>query len=232
MTTAIDLIKRSLRQLGVYAIGEDPSADESQDCLTALNALLGSMANSPQLIYAKTLDAIALTAAQSSVTVGPSGATITTRPVEILPESYLTLSGVSYPLDVFTLQQYNDISVKASQGIPVGIWPQMSMPNITLTFWPVPSQAMTLNLWSNKQVTSFATLTTDVSLPPGYDEMLAYLLAEAMAPEFQVDPIPVAVLRGASRSRRVLKRTNLQVPRLAMPAVVVGGGYVTYQEGL
>lgn len=231
MTTALDLIKRSMRMLGVYSIGEDPSPDESQDSLTALNSLLGSMANSPQLIYAKTLDTIALTAADASITVGPTGETVTTRPVEVLPESYVVLSGVSYPLAVFTLQQYVGIPVKASQGIPAGLWPQMDMPNITLTFWPVPSSAMTLNLWSNKQVTTFPALTTVVTLPPGYEEMLAYLLAEAMAPEFDVDPVPVAVVRGAGRARRVLKRTNLQVPTLALPSIMLGGGWVDYRDG-
>lgn len=230
MATALDVIKRSMRMLGVYSIGEDPSPEESQDSLTALNAFLGTMANSPQLIYAKTLDTINLAATVASVTVGPSGGTITTRPVEVLPESYIVLGGVSYPLGVWTLQQYNDIAVKATQGIPAGIWPQMDMPNITLTLWPVPSEAMTLNLWSNKQVTTFPTLTTTVTLPPGYEDMLAYLLAEAMAPEFEVE-VPAAVLRGAGRARRVLKRTNLQVPRLSMPAVVVGGGYVDYRDG-
>lgn len=30
-TTALDLIKRALRLLGVYAIGETPSPDEGQD---------------------------------------------------------------------------------------------------------------------------------------------------------------------------------------------------------
>lgn len=230
MATALDLIKRSMRMLGVYSIGEDPSPDESQDCLAALQSLMGSMANSPQLIYAKTLDTIALAATVASITVGPTGGTVTTRPVEVLGESYVVLSGVSYPLSVLTLQQYNDVTVKASQGIPAGIWPQMDMPNITLTFWPVPSQAMTLNLWSNKQVTTFPTLTTVVTLPPGYEEMLVYLLAEAMAPEFTV-PVPAAVAMGAARARRVLKRTNLQVPTLALPSIMLGGGYADYRDG-
>jgi hypothetical protein len=220
MTTALDIIKRSMRLLGVYSIGEEPSASESQDCLTALNALMGTLSNSA-MVYAKTLDSIAITAGQSSVTVGPSGATVTARPVEVLSESYFLSSNVSYPLSVFTLQQYNDLGLKTTQGIPVGIWPQMDMPDVTLTFWPVPSQAMTLKLWSTKLLTSFPALTTAVSLPPGYDDAIAYLLAETIAPEFQVEP-PPSVMRGAQRSRRMLKRTNLEVPKLSMPAEVVG----------
>lgn len=214
MTTALDLIKRSLRQLGVYSIGEDPSPEEANDALAVLNALLAEFGNGG-LVYAKTLDSIALSANQASVTVGPSGSTITARPVNVLPESYIDLSGVSYPLSVLTLQEYNAIGVKADGGIPEGIWVQADMPNITVTFWPVPSQAMTLKLWSDKVVTTFPTLTTTVSLPPGYESGLPPMLAIELAPEYEVQP-PAAVLASASRARRVLKRTNLQVPRMSL----------------
>lgn len=206
--------------LGVYATGENPSADESQDALAALNALLAEVSNGA-MVYAKTLDVIALAASQTSVTVGPSGTTITARPVNVLPESYIVLSGVSYPLDVFTLQQYNSISVKATSGIPEGIYVQPDMPNITVTLWPVPSQAMTLNLWSDKQLASFPTLTTVVSLPPGYEAALPPMLAEEIAPEYEL-PVPDAVARLASRGRRVLKRTNLQIPSLSLDCPGIG----------
>lgn len=214
MATALDVIKRSLRMLGVYAIAEDLSAEEAQDALAVLNALLAEVGNGA-LVYAKTLDAIPLAANQPSVTVGPSGSTITARPVRVLSESYITLSGVSYPLKVFTLQEYNSVAVKADSGIPAGIWVQPAMPNITVTPWPIPSQAMTLNLWSDKVVTSFPALTTTVSLPPGYENALPAMLAIEIAAEYEVEP-PASVVLAAQRGRRVIKRTNLQVPRLTI----------------
>jgi hypothetical protein len=226
LATALDIIKRSLRLLGVYALGEEPSASEAQDALTAMNALMGTLSNGA-MIYAKTLDTIAIAAAQASVTVGPTGTTVTARPVRVLDESYTVIDGVSYPLDVVTLQEYNDISVKATGGIPVALWPQMDMPDVTLTFWPVPAVAMTLNLWSDKLLASFPALTTTVSLPPGYEDGLAFILAETLAPEYQV-AVPPQVKIGAGRSRRILKRTNLQIPkqRLDVPGMW-GGGYYT-----
>lgn len=225
MTTALDVIKRSLRMLGVYAIGEEPSASESQDALAALNALMGTFSNGG-MVYAKTLDTIALAASVASITVGPSGGTVTPRPVRVLDESYIVLSDVSYPLSLLTLQQYNDIGVKGSEGIPVGLWVQPDMPDVTITFWPVPSQALTLKLWSDKLVASFPALTTTVTLPQGYEEALAYILAETLSPEYQV-PVPREVKIGAGRSRRILKRTNLQVPkqRLDIPGMWAGGDY-------
>jgi hypothetical protein len=218
--TALDVIKRSMRMLGVYPMGEEPSADEARDCLTALNALMGTLSNTG-LVYAKTLDTIALSAGDSSLTIGPSGDTVSDRPVQVLPQSYILLDDVSYPVEILTLQRYNALGVKDTQGIPCGIWPQMGMENVTLTLWPVPDQAMTLKLWSVKEIATFTALNTQVLMPPGYEDALAYLLAEAIAPEYE-RPLPREVERGVGRSRRLLKRTNLEVPQLSMPAEVLG----------
>lgn len=215
--TAIDIIKRSLRLIGAYSIGESPSSEESSDGLAALNSMLDSMAGENLLIHAQSLDAITLSANVASYTVGPSGSTITTRPVEVLASSYIDYQNVSYPLVVDTLADYNLIPVKSLiAGIPNQLYASMTVPNITVTLWPVPSATMTLNLWSNKQFKTFASLTDPVDLPPGYDEMLAFCLAEVIAPEYQLEA-PPSVLRKAAYSRKVLKRTNTEVPRLRMP---------------
>lgn len=214
MTTALDLIKRSMRMLGVYAIGEEPSAEEATDALGTLNATLGALSNTP-VVYAKTLDSIAITAGQSSVTVGPSGTTVTDRPIAVSSDSYVVLDTTSWPLPVFTQHQYDGIPWKAQAGIPEGIWCLMDMPDITVTLWPVPSQAMTLKLWSVKLLASFPALTTVASLPPGFEDALAYLLAEALAPEYAVE-VPAAVLRGVQRARNSL--TTFEPPMLTLPA--------------
>lgn len=217
MTTALDVIKRSLRMLGVYSHGEALASEESQDGLSALNALMGSLSNEGLLVHAKTLDSIDLTAGQSSVTVGPSGATVTARPVRVLPESYILLSGISYPLEILNDEDYQAIHSKTDEGTPRGIWVQMAMPDITVTPWPVPNEACTLKLWSEKVITSFAGLTTELSLPPGYERMLAFLLAMDLAPEYS-RPVPAVVATGAANARRAIKRTNTQVPILRLPA--------------
>jgi len=42
MTTARDIIKRALRQIGELASGEDPPAEDAADALTALNGMLAA----------------------------------------------------------------------------------------------------------------------------------------------------------------------------------------------
>jgi hypothetical protein len=222
-STALDIIKRAMRLLGVYPNGEEPGPDESADCLQALNDLLDEMTNTP-MVFAKTLDTIDLSAGTSSITVGPSGTVVTDRPAQVLDDSYIDIGTISYPLTVLTQQQYNDIDRKAQTGIPEALWPLMGMPDVTLALWPVPSQACTLKLWSVKVLESFPALNTTVSLPPGYRNALAYMLAEAIAPEFEV-PVPAAVAKAAARGRRLIERANFEVPQLSMPPELQSVGF-------
>lgn len=216
MTSALDIISRSLRLLGVYAKGESPDPSESADALAVLNGVMGAISNT-SLVYAKTLDTIALTAGVESLTVGPSGTTATTRPLKVLDESYITNGTISYPLRVLTQQQYSDIVSKATQAIPQTLTPLMAMPDVQLTLWPVPIGGLTLSLWSIKQLATFPSLTTAVSLPAGYEDALGYLLAEALAPEYQTEP-PPTVQRLIKRARRDIEEMNLEVPMLKQAA--------------
>tara|TARA_R110000868_G_scaffold199448_2_gene446096 strand:+ start:7139 stop:7801 length:663 start_codon:yes stop_codon:yes gene_type:complete len=206
-----------MRLNGTYSIGETPSADESADGLSALNGLVESMVNEGLLIYVPTLNAITLSSGTSAYTVGPTGGTVTTRPVEVLNSSYIVYGGISYPLDILTIQDYNDIPLKTEAGsVPTHLYVLAGMPNITVTAYPTPGATMTLNLWSNKVLQSFTALTDTVTLPPGYDRMLAYNLAVEIAPEYDAVVRP-DVMQTAINSRRVLKRTNTKPPLLKLP---------------
>lgn len=229
MTTSLDLIKRSMRLLGVYSIGEDPSPEEADSGMVALNALMGSLSNTP-MVYAKTLDTIALAGGVSSITVGPSGSTITERPIEVLDDSYITNGNVTYPLFVFTEKQYSDIAVKNTTAIPTAIWPLMNMPNVQITFWPVPIGGLTLNLWSTKLLQTFPSLTTVVSLPPGYEDLLAFELADALGPEYETQLPPTAMMRLKSM-RRDIERTNMVIPILKRLPEMSRGHYNVLTNG-
>lgn len=218
MATARDSIKRAMRLLGVYSIGEDPSDDEAQDGLTTLNAMLDEFANDKLVIYAPSLDSISWTAGLPSYTVGPSGAFITPRPVTALDSSYFEIAGVSYPLTSITVDEYNSLAVKNLQsGFPKYIWINPTFPNAAVTLYPTPTTTGTLRLWSNKQIINIATLDTELELPPGYKNFIDYNLAEQMAPEYEV-PVPPAVARRAALTRKTLARTNFVPQYMDYPA--------------
>lgn len=216
MATAIEIITRSMRLLGVLSEGETPNAQQSQDALFALNGLMGSLGNSPQMIYARTNESLPLVANVASYTVGPTGGLVTDRPIDILESSTILYQGVTYPLTKWNLADYQQITVTAITGIPTGFYVQTNMPDVTITFWPIPAEAMTFNMWSDKQITTFTSLTQDLAMPPGYDRSLAFILAVEIAPEYEVEPAG-NLLRLCSQARKLIKRTNTEVPRLSMP---------------
>lgn len=221
MTTALDHIKRAYRLIGVYSIGETPSADESNDGLAALNAMIGSWANEMLMIYANSLDTIPLVSGLGAYTLGPTGTVITVRPVEVVAGSYIDFQGVSTPFAPATLDQYSGIPFKAQTGIPAIGWIEPDFPNATLNLFPVPVAGCTLKLWSKKPFTKFATVTTDITLPEGYDDALAFNLAMRLAPENEV-PVPDEVRRVAFSTKKLIKRTNTVVPVMGMPFGIPG----------
>lgn len=214
MATAITIIKRAMRLIGVLSDGDTPSASESADSLEALNSMLGMWANERLMINAASLDSVTLTPGKAAYTIGPGGEIDTVRPTDVDPMSYVLWGNVSYPLVVLTAQEYNAICLKKLDGtIPQAIWYLPTFPLGQLTLYGVPSEAMTLKLWSWKPLSSFASLTDEVILPPGYDEALAFNLAVSIAPEFMVEASPTVKQR-AVMSKKLLKRTNLEVPVL------------------
>jgi hypothetical protein len=217
MTTALDLIKQAMRLNGTLASGETPSGDESADGLASLNGMVESMANESLLIFAQSTNAITLSSGTAAYTVGPSGSTVTARPVKVLEASYIVYGGLSYPLEIVTIQDYNDIPQKTTAGsVPEFLYVLYGSPDVTVTAYPTPGATMTLNLVSEKVIQSFASLTDVLALAPGYSRMLAYNLAIEIAPEYEVEP-KAAVVQIANTSRRALKRTNTKPPLLTLP---------------
>ena len=217
MATARDRIKRAMRLIGVYSIGEEPSADEMQDGLTSLNAMLESFATDSQVVYVPTLDSIPWSPATSSYTVGPTGTFVTERPIELLPSCYYEYGGVSYPLTPLTVNQYNAILLKSLSTIPQYIWCNPTYPNSTITLYPTPSQAVTLKLWSTKALLDIPDVDTVIDLPPGYTDFIDFNLAESLAPEYEV-AVPAAVAKKAMLSRKTLARLNYIPPRMRYPS--------------
>ena len=78
---------------------------------------------------------------------------------------------------------YQGISDKDTQTIPYWLNYTAGFPSATINLYPTPATAYTLYLTSNK-VLSTLTLSTTISLPPGWKRALIYSLAVEIAPEY------------------------------------------------
>lgn len=208
MTTARDIIYRAFRKAGVSTKGETPDATEANDALEELNSMLGIWSNDNMLIYARTLESFSLTANDGTYTIGSGADFNTTRPMFIV-SAYVRNSTTDYPVEVISDEAFARIIQKDTGSIPAWINFDNSFPTATIKLWPLPVSAYTLYLLTEKALTSIATLDTAISLPPGWEDALAYNLAVRIMSEYGQQPDAV-VVNLANESKSMIQRTILR----------------------
>lgn len=211
MPTAIQIITRSMRLARVIGKGETLDDDEAADGLYALNAMLDSWQIERLFVYQIAEDSFTWTATQSR-TVGAAGNFVMTRPARVDPSSYFVLNSISYPIKLIDSDQWAAIPDKTTTTqVPTTIYPEYGPALVTLYAYPTPSASITFKLKSWEILQSFTALTTDLSLPMGYQRAIEYSLAEEFGPEFG-KPISVEVHAIAARARANIKRINAPSP--------------------
>lgn len=175
--TVKKLIKKSMQTAGILTKNQEPTADEYNDALDALNNLLSSLSNDSLFIYARTWETFPLSAGITAYTIGPGQTFNTVRPIDIV-ESYVRISGVSdFDLAIITDENYNQIQYKPAQGVPQWLNYDNAYPAATIRLFPVPSAAYSLFILSEKILSQFSINDT-IDLPPGWERMLIFNLAD------------------------------------------------------
>jgi hypothetical protein len=219
MASAGDIINGSLRLLGVLAEGETPSAETSQDALTAMQQMIDSWNTERLAIYATQDQVFTWPAGQITRTLGPTGDFVGNRPVLLDDSTYFRDpgTGVSYGIKFINQQQYNGIAVKTvTSTFPQVIFVNETFPDVEMTIYPRPTRALEWHFVSVEELSKPAVLATELFFPPGYLRAFRYNLATELAPEFGVEPSP-QVSRIAMTSKRNLKRINNPNDIMAMP---------------
>lgn len=223
MATAGDQINAALRLIGVLAEGETPSAEMSQDALSALNQMLDSWSTERLSVFNTIDQTFTWPASTATRTLGPTGDFVGVRPVLLDDATYFrdASTNVSYGIKFLNQQQYDAIAVKTvTATYPQVMWTNMSFPNITMTVYPVPLRDLEFHFVSVEVLSQPATLATSLTFPPGYLRAFKYNLACELAPEFGVEP-SATVQRIAMTSKRNLKRIDNPDDLMAMPYSLV-----------
>jgi len=182
MTTARTIIRKALQKIGALVKSEQPSADEANDGLDALNAMIDSWGNDSLSVYARTWETFPLTSS-ASYTIGTGGNFNTARPENIV-SAYLRSGTVDYPVEVIDDEAYSTIVFKSLQGISYFLNYDNAYPLGNIRLYPVPSASYSLFILTEKALTQFTNLDTALSMPPGTERALIYNLAIDLAPEY------------------------------------------------
>lgn len=223
MATAADLIRRSLKLLGVLAAGESLSAEDQADGLVELNHLLGTWANQRLLVFGTRRTPYTLTPSLSPHTIGSGGTFNVARPLRIDGAGIIPPGqSAESQLQLLTDAEYRGIADKtAAAATPTGLWVEWTNPAAKLWLYPVPTVAASLVLYTWSRITEFAATDT-VSLPDGYENALGHALALQIAPMYGIEP-GGALVANAGEAISAIKRTNTQVPVLKADIAVTGG---------
>jgi len=214
--TAQDIIKASLRKLGILAKSETPSNDEMVDALQALNMMIDEWGAQKLMGTATVRESFPLVSGQQSYTIGVGGNFNTTKPYDILFAYYRDNAGVDTPLDIITreeFQSYGDKQIVSAPPVSLfydpGVTQQANqLGTIFLYFTPDASSAYTLLIDSQKPFTEFTTLTDAVTFPPSYYKALVYNLAVELAPEYEGVVLPPVVEMIATESKETVESQN------------------------
>lgn len=96
-------------------------------------------------------------------------------------------SGLDYPIEVITQDQYISIGYKGiSAPWPIVMWYNPTMPLGELFFYQNPSGGGELHLFSDMILSNLTDLTAQIVMPQGYTRALKRMLGRELAPEYGV----------------------------------------------
>ena len=183
--TAREVIIFALRKINILSGNSaDTPPEDSERARIELNLMLKGMQRFPSL-WRLTDGSQALTSATASYTL------TSTLPYRIASCRYRNASGIDMPMVGLTRQEYDDLPMKASTGLPTQFYFDAQRDAGVLTTWPVLSVATTetLRFTYQRRFEDVSDLTQTIDCPPEALEVIGYNLGARLADDYgQVGP--------------------------------------------
>lgn len=235
MATAQDIVQDSLELLQVYAAGEVVSDADAQRTLSILNDMLDAWSNDSLACYATLEQSVVLTIGKQTYTIGPGGDINLTRPLQILDgpgTAYVQdANGNNYPVTVVPQDQWNLLGNRSNliqSNFPDTLFYDPQFPLGIINIFPSPTSAYKMFWDSYLQLTTFPSLTTAVSFPPGYKRAIVTNLALTAKPYFKTAQLDPLILAEAMMRLGSIKRTNMRPNVAVMEPELVSRAQLSY----
>ena len=217
MTTAYEVIVLSLKDAGILAEGETPSADIAADAFTTMQHMLALWQTDGMYVNGKVENSFTPTGA-TTYTVGSGGTANFARP-ERIDYAFWRSNSIDYPIAILnSFEEYEAIPQKTLAGQPEVIFYNPTVTTGTLYVYPQPSTG-SIRLVSTIRFPVLSTSADTLTFPPEYIMPIRFSLAELLAATFNT-PINAGIPVMAATARKMMKRNNVRIPTLsAMPNV-------------
>ena len=232
MTTVNDVITEALRKSGVLGLGQTMDGGDIVSAVADFNDMVGQW-NTQRWMTWGLVDLALTSTGASSYTVGPGGNfNVTTTPTRIEAAYQRQLVNppglqIDTPLEIIpSNEEYSRLSIK--QLVSFGLYAFLdtsTYPLATLRLYPIPNATIYqihILLKSVIPVFTVATIGSTLTIPPHYIAALKYNLAKRYRQAYGKGLRPDPELNNlAKTSLEIVKQSNLQIPELVMPKVLV-----------
>lgn len=235
MATVREILTEALEIIGVYAAEQTPSSTDIDTALKSFTQLREQWSNERLFHPTQVIQTFAWGSGVASKTIGAAGNFVTSygKPHAIEHAFIRDSNSNDYQLRLITNLDYEDLVIKAQQStLPGFLRYDMGSTNATgtLYLWPVPSQSLTLGIASIQNLLVYAVDDTFTD-PTGYQEAITYNLAIRLCVKFGL-PVPQGIKDLAAEAKTTIKRTNLDMEEMDLPAGYGGQGrYWDFHSG-
>ncbi|WP_426111040.1 hypothetical protein [Massilia sp. PWRC2] len=221
MTTVATIIELALKDLGIVGEGQTASGQTLDDALTTLGQMLAMWQADGLYVYAQKVISVPLTGL-ASYSIGEGGAVNVQRPNKI-DSATLVMDQSIYPVEcVNSLTDYERMR-RDNGATPRAIYYLPSYPLGSVQ--PIPASMVgELRMVTRIDLPEYAGATDDIGFPPEYALALRYSLCEHLSATFGT-PLRTDIPALAGRSRKIIKRNNVRIPKSQMPDAVMRNGY-------
>lgn len=221
MSTAQEIIDNSLQLLAVVDPAETPSTTERNIGLVELNKVIDELSATGISIPWLSTDSVTLTGT-NNYQIG-IGLTVNTQRPLLIKSAATLVSNFQHPAKVCAIEEYEAIADKARTGKlveKVAFVPLTAAAGVIFV-WPLVNGGA-LSLWSYKAMTQLGSLSTNLSVPVGYESAIQQLLAMRLAPRYPAFRNLEVLARNAAESLTTIRNLNAAVlgavPSLVPPA--------------
>lgn len=227
---ADEFIAAALRKIRVAKRGFSVSAEDSENGLEALNAMLGNWSAQELMVPAVTRETLALTAGTNPHTIGAGGTLNTAQPTDIIAAT-IRDSDIDFPVRPYSVERYQWEDDKLATGRPENLYFSRGASLGSIFFDLVPDANYVFILDSMKPLSRITDKTAEYSIGEEYEEAIIYNLAMRLAPEYGKEPSQ-AVVMIAENALRTIKTNNLgmRVPTLAVDRALLGPSPFNFNE--
>lgn len=226
-TTGLQIIKTAMRHLGVLATGETPTAEELTDGLQALNDVIETW-NLESLAIESSMPVVYTTVpGKNTYTIGVGGDWNGARPVAV-DNAYCTVSGVDFPIGLWTLEEWMDQPIKTVQQQIIERMAYVNdYPLGRIILWPTPSLAIPITINHMAILSSVSDAYSTLQLAPGYARALAFGTAVELRSQYGGRDVSAE----ARATKAIIKRANREGGIARFDSALLGGGRVVPARG-